>query len=78
MYSAKCAGILDYVLPILTHSSPSGRFRPGKIADFLGLLDHVCTLLKIYTTMYLVSLLPSLKNRTYLSHIQPILEAFKA
>jgi hypothetical protein len=34
----------------LTHSSPSGRFRPAKIADFLGLLDHVCTLLKIYTT----------------------------
>ncbi len=56
---------------VLTHSSLSGRFRPAKIADFLGLLDHVCTLLKIYTTngLYLC----------YLSkkHIQPILEAFK-
>ncbi len=35
---------------VLAHSSPSGRFRPGKFADFLGLLDHVCTLLKINTT----------------------------
>ncbi len=34
----------------LTHPSPSGRFRPGKIADFLGLLDHVCTVWKINTT----------------------------
>ncbi len=39
-------GLLDCI----THSSSSGRFRPAKIADFLGLLDHVCTLLEIYTT----------------------------
>ncbi len=35
---------------VLAHSSPSGRFIPGKIADFLGLLDHACTLLKINIT----------------------------
>jgi hypothetical protein len=34
-----------------THSSPSGRFRPGKIADILGLVDHVCTLLKVNTAI---------------------------
>ncbi len=43
----------------LTHSSPSGRFRPGKIADFSGLVDHVCALLKIDIAigLYLCSLL---------------------
>ncbi len=28
----------------LTQSSPFGRFRPGKIVNLLGLLDHVCAL----------------------------------
>jgi hypothetical protein len=32
---------------ILNHSSPSGRFRPVKIANFLGRLDHVCALIKV-------------------------------
>jgi hypothetical protein len=35
----------------LTHSSPSGRFRPDKIADFLSLLNQVCALLKVDTAI---------------------------
>jgi hypothetical protein len=39
-------GAAEYMCgSLLTHSSPSSHFRPGKIADFLGLLDHVCTLI---------------------------------
>jgi hypothetical protein len=51
----------------LPHSSHSGPFRPGKIADFLGLLDHVlvhiCTVNVKYSD-WLVFLLSSKKNRT--------------
>jgi hypothetical protein len=61
---------------ILTHSSPSSRFRPDKIADFLSLLNHVCALLKEDTAIGLY-LLSAPKNRNSLAHIQVILEVFK-
>jgi hypothetical protein len=46
LWSAYRVDIVTNLYFSSTHSSPSGRFWPGKIADFLGLLDHACTLLK--------------------------------
>ncbi len=43
---------------LLTHSSPSGRFRPDKIADFVSLVNHVCALLKVDT------IIPDTASRT--------------
>ncbi len=62
-------------LAYLSHSSRSGRFRPGKFADFLGLLDHAFTLLKINTTNGLYLCYPLQKQNlfiTYTTHFRSV------
>jgi hypothetical protein len=74
---AQCrASHKNYIRPVLTHSSPSSRFRTGKIADFYGLLDHVCALLKVNTLndLYLCFRLQKTKH---LYHIYNPLKGFK-
>jgi hypothetical protein len=53
---------------LLAHSSPSGRFWPDKIADFLSLVNHVCALLKVDTAIGLY-LCYQLKKTEQLYHI---------
>jgi hypothetical protein len=62
-----------YSLVKLTHSSPSDRFRPDKIANFLSLSNHVCALLKVDTAIGLYLCFQLQKQKlfsTYTSHFK--------